>query len=147
MSRKHLSMTAGALAAFCLSGAAMAQDASPAQLAEQQAKVKIANGLIALGRSNEDPDMLYVAAKLLSGLGANVIDPGADGVGEAAAYDVSALVAEARDMAGDDAALVARIDALPAVKAMRSGERYCAWDYECLGSGTFECDWVYSCGY
>lgn len=145
MSRKFLSLAAGAITMVCVPGAALAQDASAAALAEQHAKVKIASGLIVLGRSNEDPVMLYVAAKLLSGLGANVIDPGA--TGEAAAYDVSALVEEAKAMAAGDEALMARIEKLPTERAARSGERYCAWDYQCLGSGTFECDWVYSCGY
>ena len=87
MNRTILSLAAGAVATVCVTGVALAQDASPAPLAAQQAisKVRIASGLVTLGRSNEDPVMLYVAAKLLSGLGADIQRvPGREG-GPAAA--------------------------------------------------------------
>lgn len=147
MSRKHLSMTAGALAAFCLSGAAMAQDAgqpSAAELAQQQAKVKTATSLIAIGRADKDPMMLLVGAKLLAGIEAPVANPAAAGTSKA--FDVSVILAEAKGLSGDDQYLLDAIDAVPVSRPERkSGERYCGWDFDCPYGGDAECVWIYSC--
>jgi hypothetical protein len=144
MNGKLLSLAAGAVAFLSMVGAGYAQDAklTSAQLAEQQSKVKIASGVIALGRAEKDPMMLLVGAKILADLGLPVADPASGDASKA--YDVSAILAEAKGLAGDSQYLLDAIAAVPAVRAER-GERYCGWDYDCLGSGTYECSWVYSC--
>src|ERR1700674_3599800 len=48
---------------------------TPAQIADGRSKAQVANTLIIIGRSAKDPDMLLVAAKLLSTVEAPVADP------------------------------------------------------------------------
>ena len=104
--------------------------------------MKIASGVIALGRAEKDPMMLLVGARILSELGLPVADPASGDASKA--YDVAAILEEAKGLAGDSQYLLDAIAAVPAPRAER-GERYCGWDYDCLGSGTYECAWVYSC--
>ena len=156
MKRHLISLAAGALALAALTGAGAAQDLTTAQLAEQQSKVKIASGVIALGRVEKDPMMLVVGARILSELDLPVADPASEAKGASKAYDVARILAEAKALAGDQQYLLDAIAAVSAERAERAeraeaaegderGERYCGWDYDCLGSGTYECSWVYSC--
>lgn len=146
MSKKLIHLAAGAVAFAALTGPSLAQDATltTTQLAEQQSKVKIASGVIALGRAEKDPMMLVVGAKILSELDIPVADPASESKGASKAYDVATILAEAKKLADDQQYLLDAIAAVPTERAER-GERYCGWDYDCLGSGTYECSWVYSC--
>ena len=141
---RTVSIAAGMAALVSFTALAQAQDAktplSPAQLAEARGKIKIASGLITLGRAEKDPMMLAVALKMLGGLEAPVDDPASG-----KPYDLGALAEEAKGMAGDDKMVMEKISMTPVPKL--GTDRYCAWDYECMGSGTFECGWDYSCGY
>lgn len=70
---------------------------TPAQIADGRSKAQVANTLIIIGRSAKDPDMLLVAAKLLSTVEAPVADPKATSAdGKPVFYDVDGLVAEAK---------------------------------------------------
>ena len=94
MKRHLISLAAGALALAALTGAGAAQDLTTAQLAEQQSKVKIASGVIALGRVEKDPMMLVVGARILSELDLPVADPASEAKGASKAYDVARILAE-----------------------------------------------------
>jgi len=139
-------LTAGAFALLSLT-AVQAQDQKKptgAQLADAHAKVEIAAGLVALGRANEDPMMLLVAARLLADLDAGVVDP-ASAAGDRTTYDVADILDEARSFATGDQALLDRIAAVPDMRGERRGERaYCLWEYECAATG---CDYYYNCHY
>jgi hypothetical protein len=67
-----------------------------AEFAEGRSKAQIANALVILGRSAKDPDMLIVAARLLSTVPANVADPKASGEGSPVFYDPVKLMEEAK---------------------------------------------------
>ena len=71
---------------------------SAAQIAEGQTKAGVANTLIIIGRSAQDPDMLMAAAKLLASIDAPVADPKASADGKPVFYDVDAIVVEADAM-------------------------------------------------
>lgn len=144
MTTRVLSLIAGAVALLATGGVGYAQDQtypSVAEMADMQGKVKIASGLVALGRAEQDPMMLFVAAKILSGIDAQVSDPGPDA---SAVLDVPTILGEAKSLAGDNQYLLDQIAAVPVERAERGRQRYCGWDYEC---GTFECGWVYSCSW
>jgi hypothetical protein len=137
-------LVAGAVAFLSMAGAGYTQDQtypSVTELADMQAKVKVASGLIALGRTEQDPMMLLVAAKILSDVDAQVRDPGPDASG---ALDVATILGEAKSLAGGNQYLLDQIAAMPMERAERGRHRYCGWDYEC---GTFDCGWVYSCAW
>jgi hypothetical protein len=144
MSTRILSLIAGAVAFLAMAGTGYTQDQSypnVAELADMQAKVKVASGLVALGRAEQDPMMLLVAARILSDVDAQVRDPGADA---SAALDVATILGEAKGLAGGNQYLLDQIAAMPMERAERGRHRYCGWDYTC---GTFECGWVYSCSW
>jgi hypothetical protein len=67
-----------------------------AEIAEGRSKAQVANALIILGRSAKDPDMLIVAARILSTVPANVADPKASGAGAPVFYDPVKLMEEAK---------------------------------------------------
>jgi hypothetical protein len=141
---RALSLIAGAIALMVTSAVGHAQDQSypsAEEMADMQGKVRLASGLIALGRSEQDPTMLLVAAKILSGVDAEVRDPGPNA---SARFDVAAILGEARTLAGDNQLLLDQIAAMPVERGERGRYRYCGWAYQC---GTFECDWVYSCNW
>ena len=144
MTIRVVSLIAGAFALLATAGAGYSQDQtypSGAEMADMQGKVRVASGLIALGRSEQDPMMLLVAARILSGVDAQVRDPGPNA---SAALDVPAILGEARSLAGDNQYLLDQIAAVPVERAERGRHRYCGWDYAC---GTFECGWIYSCAW
>ena len=65
-------LMAGAIA-VSFSNALHAQDApTPAELAKTQAMMKIATGVITLGRADKDPLMLVVGARILRSMGAGL---------------------------------------------------------------------------
>ncbi|MEP0321290.1 hypothetical protein [Bauldia litoralis] len=86
--------------------------------------------------------MLLVGAKLLAGLGSAVADPNSHGASNA--FDVSVVLDEAKELAGDDQYLLDRISAVTMPRPVRSGERSCGWDYDCP-YGEQGCNWIYSC--
>ena len=105
-----------------------------AQIADGQAKAQIANALVILGRSAKDPDMLMVAAKLLSSVGANVADPKAAPTnGKPTFYDVSKLVEEAKSYAANRSS-----EAITPVP--RQG--FCHYEYLC---DSLSCSYVWVC--
>jgi hypothetical protein len=67
-----------------------------AEIAEGRSKAQIANALIVLGRSAKDPDMLIVAARILSTVPAGVADPKASAAdGKPVFYDPAKIMDEA----------------------------------------------------
>jgi hypothetical protein len=104
------------------------------EIAEGRSKAQIANALIILGRSAKDPDMLIVAARLLSSVGADVADPKATAVGgKPTFYDVSKLVEEAKTYSAN------RSSDVPAVQN-RAG--FCHYEYLC---DSLSCSYEWVC--
>lgn len=129
MKKRVLSLVAGAFALVSLGGAGLAQDGSQltaADAAKTRAMLQVATGVITLGRTDKDPMMLIVGARILSGLGA------VSGEGEASsAYDIAAVLDEAKGLAGDDQYLLDAIAAVPADGTERAVARYCNWYQDC----------------
>ena len=151
MKKQVLSFVVGAAALLALGATGYAQDArqpTGSELAATLAKVRIASGVIAVGRADKDPMMLVVGAKLLSGLG-----PGADAEGKeegdaSQAFHVSQILDEAKALAGDNTYLLDEIAALASGPERNArGDRYCNWHEVCGYSITdpFACDEVYVC--
>lgn len=135
-----ISIAAAAVAMVALTIPGQAQDAASAS---EQAKMKLAAGLIAVGRVEQDPMMLLVGAKLLAGL-----EGGTEGDAPAnasKAFDVSQVLEEAKALAGDSELLMAEIAAVSG-RAER-GQRYCNWYTNCGYDITdpFACEEVYVC--
>ena len=135
----------GAFAVVAISVSGFAQDFSSSELAEMQAKVKIASGLVSLGRAEQDPMMLLVGARILADLNMPVAQPRPDNA--STVYDVSTILDEARSLAADAQYILDAIGAVPTESYERSGERYCGWDYDCPYGGDQECGWIYSCNW
>jgi hypothetical protein len=77
---------------------------TPAQIVDGRSEAQVANTLIIIGRSAKDPDMLLVAAKLLSTVEAGS-DPKATAAGgKPVFYDVDGLVAEAKSYSANRSA-------------------------------------------
>ena len=94
-----------------------------AQIADGRSKAQVANTLIVLGRSAKDPEMLMVAAKLLSGVDAPVADPKATSDGKPVFYDVDSLVAEAKSYSANRSAEEA--------PQSRNYSGFCHYEYLC----------------
>ena len=137
-----LSMVAGAVALVSLTGTGMAQDAT-APTASEQAKMKVAIGLVALGRMEQDPMMLIVGAKLLSGLEAS--GEGKEPDNASKAFDVSQILDEAKALSADDSYLLEQISDLAG--RPERGNRYCNWYENCGYSivDPFACEEVLVC--
>ncbi|MCP4386128.1 MAG: hypothetical protein GY798_32765 [Hyphomicrobiales bacterium] len=142
---RTVSLVAGAALVLSVSGAVLAQDPTPAELAETQVKVKIASGVIALGRAEKDPMMLVVGAKILSGLG--TVDTGSASEDASPAFDVSQILGEAKALAGDSQYLLGEIAAVSTDRPERRSNRYCNWYENCGYSivDPFACEWVQVC--
>lgn len=107
---------------------------SAAQIADGRSKAQVANALIVIGRSAKDPDMLIVAAKLLSQVEAPVADPkGTPTDGKPAFYDVDALVAEANSYAANRSAQVPH---------SRNYYGFCHYEYLC---DSLSCSYEWVC--
>ncbi|MEX0954592.1 MAG: hypothetical protein WDZ83_05200 [Rhizobiaceae bacterium] len=145
MTKRVLSLVAGAWALVSIAGASLAQDGSKltaGQAAETQARLKLATGVIALGRADKDPMMLVVGARILAEIGT------VGGEGNASdAYDVSAVLDEAKGLAGDNQYLLDEIAAIPTERAARVSARYCNWYQNCGYSivDPFACEMVQVC--
>ena len=143
MTKCAVTLFAGALALVSLAGTGLAQDGSgltARQAAETRSRLQLATGVISLGRADKDPMMLMVGARILSKLGT------VGGEGEASsAYDVQAVLAEARELAGDNEYLLGEIAAVPADRAGIA--RYCNWYQNCGYSivDPFACEEVMVC--
>ena len=144
MTKRVLPLLAGAFALVSLTGAGRAQDGSEltaARAAETQAKLKVATGVVSLGRADKDPMMLLVGARILSKLGTF------GGEGDAStAYDVAAILDEAKMLAGDNQSLLDAIAAVP-TERQRANARYCNWYENCGYSivDPFACEMVQVC--
>ena len=140
MKKSVISLAAGAVAFIALAGSSYADDAkqlTAQQAAEIQTKVRVGIGVVALGRADKDPMMLVVGAKILSGV---------DLDGSEKTYDVSAILDEAKALAGDNEMLLDAIAAVPTERANRSGERNCDWvQVQGYGSDPYAWGWVLSC--
>ena len=97
-------------------------------LAAAKARVQLAHDLIAVGRNDRDAQMLFLGARLLFKLGANVAD-----------NNLSAVLDEARDLAAGNAELTHEIDAL---KRAQPAQGVCNWQWLCGANG---CGWVQAC--
>jgi hypothetical protein len=105
-----------------------------AQIAEGQSKAGVANALIIIGRSAKDPDMLMVAARLLSSIDAPVADPKASSAeGKPVYYNVDAIVAEADGYAANRSA---------SKPTSRSYAGFCHYEYLC---DSLSCSYVWVC--
>lgn len=144
MAFRTVLLAVAAALTLSMSGAALAQDPTPAEIAASQARVKVATGLVALGRAEQDAMMLVVGARLLSGVGS------VEGSNDASpAYDVAAILEEATGFAGDDQYLLDAIAAVSTARADRraGAERYCNWYQDCGYSivDPFACQMVQVC--
>ncbi len=128
MKKRVLSFAAGAFALISLTGAGVAQDGSQlsaADAAKTRAMLEVATGVITLGRSNDDPMMLVVGAKILSEVG----DITTEG-DSSSAFDIKTILDEAKELAGDNQYLLDEISAVP-MEAERGVARYCNWYQNC----------------
>lgn len=106
-----------------------------AEIAEGQSKAQVANALVILGRSAKDPDMLIVAAKLLSSVSANVADPKAAATdGKPTFYDVGKLVEEAKSYSANRSS--------EAITPVPNRQGFCHYEYLC---DSLSCSYVYVC--
>lgn len=145
MRKPLLSAVAVAFALVLVPGAAIAQDngtLTAERAAEIQTKLKVATGVIALGRADKDPMMLVVGAKILAELG--TIESGENAT---YAYGLPAVLNEARELAGDNQYLLDQIAAIPGESVARSSARYCNWYENCGYSivDPFACEMVQVC--
>lgn len=112
-----------------------------AEIAAIKERVTLATGLIALGRKDKDAQLLATGAKLLTTIDANVIDPASMAAGgEPKAFDVGAILAEARALSGGEEAaknVMAKIDL-----SNPKPQSICNWVWEC---NSVECDRYYIC--
>ena len=123
--------------AGALATATMAQNLSPTEQLDARKKVETAVALAEIAEAEGDGEGLLVAARLLAGVG-KVERRDSKGA-EPSFYSVGDLTAAAKSLGVD----AARADAISSPEAMEPN--YCYWDFECLGSGTFECGWIYAC--
>lgn len=106
-----------------------------AQIAEGQSKAQVANALIILGRSAKDPDMLMVAARLLSGIDAPVADPKAGPAdGKPVFYDVDKIVEESKGYAANRSS--------SETPSSRNYAGFCHYEYLC---DSLACSYVWVC--
>ena len=143
MNKRVLSIAAGACALISMTGAGIAQDGSKltaAEAAKTRAMLEVATGVITLGRSKNDAMMLVVGAKILSEVGT------VEGEGDSSsAYDLAAILDEAKGLAGDNQYL---LDEIASVSTETSrGARYCNWYQNCGYDITnpFACEEVMVC--
>ena len=138
MSARIVSVAAALLFAAFIPLKSFAEDQpklTGAEIAAGQSKAQIANALIILGRSAKDPEMLIVAAKLLSSVPANVADPkGTAADGKPAFYDVNALMEEAKGYAANRGA--------GTVAATPNRAGFCHYEYLC---DSLSCSYVWVC--
>lgn len=125
------------VAAGAVATTALAQALSPAEQLDARKKIETAVALAEIAEAEGDGEGLLVAAKLLASIG-KVERRDSKGA-EPTFYSVGDLTAAAKSLGVDGA----RADAISSPEAMEPN--YCYWDYECLGSGTFECGWIYAC--
>ena len=103
-----------------------------AEIADGRSKAQIANALIILGRSAKDPDMLVVAARILSTVPANVADPKASANGSPVFYDPTKLMEEAKTY------LAARTE----VATLPNRAGFCHYEYLC---DSLSCSYEWVC--
>ena len=117
-----------------------AADLTPQQLADARARVEVAATLAAIGKAENDGDMLLVAAKLLAKAGGPVAVPGEPlKEGKPTAFDIKGLLAQAKAAgANTDAAEKA------AMSMQAPSASYCYWYYSCDSYAT-NCQWLYIC--
>ena len=135
------------VAAFVPSTVANAEDKtdlsklSATEIAEMGARVKIANGLIALGRKDGDALYVMVGAKMLSDMKADVVDPETTKAGgKPAPYDIRALISGAASMKGAKEASMS----VPMSATNATSERtICYWNYKC---DLYYCGEFWDCG-
>lgn len=123
-----------------LATVAVAQNLSPREQMEARVKVQTAVALWEIAEAEGDGEAMLVAGRLLAGVGPV---ERRDSTGDEPQFYSVGDIAGAAKALGVDAA---RADALVSSANAATTERgYCYWDYECLGSGTFECGWIYVC--
>lgn len=148
---KHRIVVAALVIAACaaIGSSAVAADSiaqkpkvlGAAEMADIKARITVATGLIALGRKDKDAQLLATGAKLLSAIDANVIDPASMAAGgEAKAFDVDAILAEAKALSGGEAAAMSVMAKIDLTKP--KPQSMCNWVWEC---NSVECDRYYIC--
>lgn len=103
-------------------------------------KVQTAVALWEIAEAEGDGEAMLVAGRLLSAVGPV---ERRDSTGDKPQFYSVGDIAAAAKALGVEAG---KADALASSANAETSERgYCYWDYECLGSGTFECGWIYVC--
>lgn len=130
----------GGVVAGLLATAALAQNLSPKEQIDARVKVQTAVALWEIAEAEGDGEAMLVAGRLLSAVGpVERRDSAGD---KPQFYSVGDIAAAARALGVE----AGKADALASSANAETSERgYCYWDYECLGSGTFECGWIYVC--
>lgn len=117
-----------------------AGDSSPEQLADARSRVAAAATLAAIGKAENDGDMLAVAAKLLAKAGGPVAIPGEPlKDGKPTAFDLKGLLAQAKAAGADTSSAEKAAMSMPSTAAS-----YCYWYYSCDTYAT-SCTWLYIC--
>lgn len=138
--KRMTSAILGGICAGLLVTAAVAQTLSPKEQIDARAKIETAVKLWEIAEAEGDGEAMLVAGRLLAGVGPV---ERRDSTGEEPKFYSVGDIAGAAKALGVDAS---KADALASSETAGTTERgYCYWDYECLGSGTFECGWIYVC--
>lgn len=130
----------GSIFAGVLATVAVAQSLSPKEQMDARMKVQTAVALWEIAEAEGDGEAMLVAGRLLSSVGPV---ERRDSTGDKPQFYSVGDIAAAAKALGVEAG---KADALATSANAATSERgYCYWDYECLGSGTFECGWIYVC--
>lgn len=105
---------------------------SSLQIAEDRSKAEVANALVIWGRATKDPDMLMVAARLLSGIKGDVADSKASSADKPVYYDIAKIADEAK-------ALPANRTELP---PREKNAGFCHYEYLC---DSLSCSYQWVC--
>jgi len=118
-----------------------ASDLSPEQLADARARVSAAATLAAIGKAENDGDLLLAAAKLLGKAGAPVAVPGEPlKDGKPTAYNIKGLLDQAKAAGANTSSAETAAMSAPMPGAASS----CYWYYSCDTYAT-SCTWLYIC--
>lgn len=112
-----------------------------AEIAEMSGRVKIANGLIAMGRKDGDAQFIALGARILSELKVDVVDPATVKEGsKPELYNARALLDSIVGLeGGKEAAMIFKLSPIET----KQGRTICYWNSQCTSS---YCGEFWDCG-
>lgn len=122
-------------------GATDLKNMNAAEIAEMGSRVKIANGLIAIGSKDGDAQLIAVGARILSELKVDVVDPATVKEGSAPElYNPRALLERIKGLkGGNEAAMSIKL----APERATQSRTICYWNYQCTPT---YCGEFWDCG-